>query len=137
SNVAYANIEVDGSAGNNYDGKGFSDANGYYCVAVLGDLTNYWSCNVNSGKNSPLAGFVVNSFNTTTMAPGQTTLQNFTALPATGRISGHVQDNSGNAVTGVGLDAVAIINGNNYQALESRTDRSEERRVGKGGEIGV
>ncbi len=124
ANTPYANIEADGSAGNNYDAKGYSDANGNYAVAVLGDLTNQWSCGVNSGKNTPLASYVLNVFNTTSLAPGQTVQQIFVALPATGLISGHVQDNLGNPVSGVTLDAGANIDGNNYLSLDGTTDSS-------------
>jgi hypothetical protein len=56
-----------------------------------------------------------------TNAPDQVNLYNFVALPVIGRISGHVQDNTGNPVTGVSLNA---FNGNNYQSLESATDNS-------------
>ena len=71
ASTPYANIEADGSAGNNYDAKGYSDANGNYAVAVLGDQTNQWNCGVNSGKNTPLASYVLNVFNTTTLSPAR------------------------------------------------------------------
>ena len=124
SNNVYANIEVDGSANNSYDAKGFSDQNGYYSVAVLGDNTNQWYCNINSGKNTSLANFVLNTSDSVTLSNSQTVLQNFIALPATATISGYVQDNSGNNVTGVGLNAFANIGGNNYQSLDGTTDNS-------------
>ncbi len=124
SNNAYANIEVDGSAGNDYDAKGFSDQNGYYSVAVLGDDTNQWYCNINSGKNTSLADFVLNTSDSMTLTNSQTVLQNFIALPATATISGHVQDNGGMNVVGVGLQASANIGGNYYQSLDGTTDNS-------------
>jgi hypothetical protein len=124
SNVAYANIEVDGSANNNYDAKGYSDQNGYYSVAVLGDNTNDWFCSINSGKNTPLANFVMNAFGSLILSNSQTVLQNFVALPATATISGHVQDNSGTNVVVVGLNASANIGGNYYQSLDGTTDNS-------------
>ncbi len=129
SNAPFANVIIDAGGGNNsgnslFGAKGFSDANGYYAVAVLGDLTNYWSCNANGGKNTGLANYIVNTTSSTTNSPGQATLQNFIALPATATISGHVQSNSGTNVVGVGMEASAFINGYNYQALQSTTDNS-------------
>lgn len=124
SNNAYANIEVDGSANTNYDAKGYSDQNGYYSVAVIGDNSNEWSCGISSGKNTPLASFILNQFSSLTLAGGQTVLQNFVGLPATAVISGRVQDNSGTNVAGVGLQASANIGGNYYQSLDGTTDNS-------------
>ena len=128
SNSPFANIEMDGSTGNNvnnsYDGKGYSDANGNYAVAVLGDSTNFWFCGANSGKNSALGNYILNNYNSTNFLPGQAVLENFIALLATARISGHVQDNFGSNVVGVGLNAGAMIGGNNYQSLDSTTDNS-------------
>jgi hypothetical protein len=129
SNHPLANVEIDGSTGNgsssnSYDAKGYSDANGNYAVAILGDLTNYWGCSASSGKNTVLANYVVNFFGSVTNSPGQTTLDNFVALPATATITGHVQDNSGTNVTGVGLNANAVIGGNNYQSVDGTTDNS-------------
>lgn len=123
-NNPFPNVQVDGSTGNNYDCKGYSDANGNYGVAVLGDLTNQWNCGVNSAKGTPLDSYVINFFDTTNISPGLTILQNFIPVPATDTISGHVQDNSGNPVTGVTLTAGASIDGGNYQALDSTTDNS-------------
>jgi hypothetical protein len=131
-NNPIANVEVDGSGnidnsgGNSlYGSKGYSDANGYYTVAVLGDLTNYWNCNVNTGSGTAIDGYIVNSFQTTTNAPNQVNLQNIIALAATATISGYVRDNSsGTNVSGVTLNAGAFIGGNNYQALDATTDSS-------------
>jgi hypothetical protein len=124
SNNAYANIEVDAGGDTNYDAKGYSDQNGYYSVAVLGDNTNQWYCSINSGKNTTLASYVMNTFNSVILSTNQTVLQNFVALPATDTISGHVQDNSGTNVVGVGLNASANIGGNYYQSLSGTTDSS-------------
>jgi len=120
----FANIELDGGDGNNFDSKGYSDQNGYFAVAILGDRTNYWNCNANDGKNSILNGYIVNSNESVTNAPNQATLENFIALPATATISGHVQNNSGTNIVGVSLNAYASIGGNNYQTLDGSTDNS-------------
>ena len=124
SNVPYANIEFDGSFDNNFDGKGYSDTNGNYAVAVLGDGTNFWSINANSGKNDALANFIVNQPNTVTLTNNQTILENFLALPATALINGHIQDNTGTNVVGLGLMATANIGGNNYTSQTGTTDNS-------------
>ena len=123
SNAPFANVEI--SAGSqSYAAKGLSDPNGYYAVAVLGDITNYWGAQATDPKNSALGNFIFNTFPSTTLSPGQTVHENFVALPAIGTISGRVQDNSGASVAGVVLQANAFINGNNYQAIESSTDSS-------------
>ncbi|HWD94083.1 MAG TPA: carboxypeptidase-like regulatory domain-containing protein [Verrucomicrobiae bacterium] len=126
SNQPFANIQIDSSGNDSNNNsiasaKGYSDANGYFAVAVLGDLTNYWNCSVDSGTGTPLVNYVVNFFPQLTNAPGQTTLENFVALPVIGQITGHVQDNTGNPVTGVSLNAN---NNNNYQSLDGTTDNS-------------
>ena len=127
SGVPFANVQIDCSANDPnfqnsvYSAKGFSDTNGYYGVAILGDLTNQWNCSVNSGESTALVNYVINFSQSVTNAPGQTILQNFVALPVIGRISGHVLDNTGNPVTGVTLSAN---NNGNYQSLESETDDS-------------
>jgi hypothetical protein len=124
----FVNVEFDGSTGNgitnSFDAKGYSDQNGNYAVAILGDVTNYWSDNANSSKNTALGNYIVNFYNTMTFSPGQTMQENFTALPVTAAISGHVQDNSGTNVVGVGLNAIATINGDNYESLDGTTDNS-------------
>jgi len=125
SNNPFANVEVDASTDDNiYSAKGYSDLNGYYTVAALGDLTNYWNCNINSGNNTTFDNYIVNSFNSTTNAPNQVNLQNFVALPATATISGTVQDYTGTNIVGVTLEANAVIGGNNYSTLDASTDGS-------------
>jgi hypothetical protein len=126
SGAPFANVQIDTSANdtnnnNIASAKGYSDTNGYYAVAVLGDLTNYWNCSVDSSSGTTLVNYVINNFQAITNAPNQTTLQNFVALPVIGQITGHVQDNAGNPVTGVSLNAN---NNSNYQSLDGDTDNS-------------
>ncbi len=124
SNAPFANVEMDASTGNDYSAKGYTDPNGNYAVAVLGGLTNEdWNCNVNNG-GAPINSYVLNQFNTLSLSSNQTVLQNFTALPATARISGRAVDNSGNPIVGVQLTANALIGGKNYQSLDGTTDNS-------------
>lgn len=123
NNVPFANVEIE-SDSDTYSAKGYSDLNGYYTVAVLGDLTNYWNCSINNGNNAAISSYIINTFNGTTNAPNQVNLQNFVALPATATISGHVQDNSGTNIVGVTLQAGANIGGYNYSTLDASTDGS-------------
>ncbi len=127
-NNPFANVEVDAGtdngSGSTFSAKGYSDQNGYYTVVVLGDVTNYWNCNVNDAKNTAIASYIVNTFNSTTNVPNQLNLQNFIALPATAAISGHVQSSTNNPIIGVQLNANALIGGNNYQSLDATTDGS-------------
>jgi hypothetical protein len=125
SGAPFANIEVDANDNNDfYNAKGFSDQNGYYAVAVLGDVTNAWWCGINNAKETPLANFVLNGSNPQAFTPGLAVLQNFVALPATDLISGHVSDNTGASVVGVGLNAWTSVIGTNYQSLDGFTDNS-------------
>ncbi|HEU6449699.1 MAG TPA: carboxypeptidase-like regulatory domain-containing protein [Verrucomicrobiae bacterium] len=134
SNAPLANIELSAGTGNNvnnsYAAKGYSDANGYYTVAVLGDGTNYWSCNANDSKNAALLSYIVNFSDTVVFTNNSTALADFIALPTDATISGNVQDNSGTNVVGVTLQASASINGLNYQATESTTDNSGNYLLG-------
>jgi protocatechuate 3,4-dioxygenase beta subunit len=124
SNTPLANAEVDSGNGSTYSCKGYSDGNGYYTVAVLGDITNQWNCSMDNGRDLLLGNYIFNSPGTLSVHPAQTILQNFVGLPATARIFGSVHDNSGNPVSGVTLTANANIGGNPYHALDSTTDNS-------------
>jgi hypothetical protein len=93
---------------------GYSDANGNYCVAVFGG-TNVWTCSPD-GSAPPLSSYIISSGFLTNMAPGQAVLQNFTVISVGAQISGHLQDNLGNALAGVGIYASASINGYYFNA---------------------
>jgi hypothetical protein len=122
SNAPFANIQLDGGAGNKLGGRGYSDANGNYAVAVVGDQTNYWSCSASSSQSSALGHYVVNSFGSMTLSNNQAVQLNFVALPAIGTISGRVKDKAGNPVSGVTLTDQAVIGGASYESQESTTD---------------
>jgi hypothetical protein len=124
NNTPLANVEVDCGNGSTYSSKGYTDANGYYAAAVLGDITNQWNCSVDNGRDLLVGSYIFNDFGTTNIYPAQTLLENFVALPATARIYGSVHDNSGNPVTGVTLTANADIGGKHYHAVDSTTDNS-------------
>lgn len=125
--VPLANVKFEAGDGQNgpsvLDGRGFSDANGYYSVAVLAE-TNSWHCSPSSGDTPALANYIVSSGQSVVLTSGQAYLQNFTALPASARISGHVQDNAGSQVVGVGLSGYANIGGIYYSSANVQTDNS-------------
>ncbi len=103
-----------------FEGNGFSDANGYYTVAVLAE-TNGWSPWLSS-DTAALANYVMSQGQYVVLTNGQAYLQNFTALPATAWITGQVQDHVGNPVVGVSLGSGAFIGGVNYSPGSALTD---------------
>ncbi len=132
ANVPFNNIRVDAGDGTNnlYSAIGYSDANGYYAVAVLGNTSPDWNCNASDPDNLTLANYILNTFNNTNIAVGQALQQNFVALPVTGHISGKVRDNLGNIVSGVTLYANQFSGGNNYQSQNASTDGSGNFSLG-------
>jgi hypothetical protein len=123
----FVNASIGGGDGQDnspsvFEGSGFSDANGYYAMAVLAE-TNAWSAWVSS-ETAALASFIVSQGPNVVLTNGQAYLQNFTALPATARISGHVQDSAGNSVVGVAIGGGAFIGGLNYSATMVQTDNA-------------
>ena len=132
SNVPFNNIRMNAGDGtnNSYNAVGYSDANGYYAVAVLGNTSTDWNCNANDSDNTVLANYVLNNFGNTNIAVGQAILQNFVALPVTAHISGRVRDNLGNPVSGVTLYADQFSGGNNYQSQNASTDMAGNYTLG-------
>lgn len=123
--VPFPNTRFEANDGQNGPGtfksKGFSDANGYYAVGVLGQ-TNGWHCSPDASPFSLLSGYIVSQGQYTVLAAGQTSLQNFTALPATAQISGLVRDDTGNPVEGVEVGGNGIVGGNYFNAANVQTD---------------
>ena len=108
-----ANIALSGQDNSNqHQASGITDANGNYCVAVLGGPDN-WNCNPDN-SDPALADYIVSRASGTNINVGQAIRLNLTALPATARISGHVQDSSGNPVVGIGIISDATIGGVEY-----------------------
>jgi len=131
ASTPFANIVFAGSDSNNqYSAKGYSDANGNYAVAVLGDTNTSWNANPNDSDNTALASYILNSFSPTNISVGQAIRQNYVALPVTASISGRVLDNFGNPVVGVSLNADAVLDGVSYQALSGQTDDSGNYTLG-------
>lgn len=126
--VPFANVEFEANDGQNnepsvFKGRGFCDANGYYSVAVLAG-TNVWFCSPSSSDTPALANHIVSQGQFVVFTNGRAFRQDFTAVPATARISGHVQDNTGNPVTGVAFGGGAFIGGINYSTVNVLTDNS-------------
>jgi hypothetical protein len=118
SNAPLANVDCfAGATSQPFKADGFSDANGNYAVAVLAD-GGQWNCTPDPGNNVVLANYIVGgSLGSVAISPGQALLQNFSTLLATARISGRLQDNLGNSVSGVGISANAEINGTQYNTF--------------------
>jgi hypothetical protein len=107
--VPFANVDV--YANDNiglFQADGFSDPNGYYTVAVLGG-TNWWNCSPDIRHTPTLAGYLVSASQSTNISPGQALQQDFTVTPVTAQITGQVQDNQGNPITNLSVNAWAVI----------------------------
>jgi hypothetical protein len=96
--------------GNLYESAGLSDMDGNYAVAVL---PGTWGVSADASSSS-LRNYVVTSGNYSPFSLNQAIRVNFTAKPATGRISGSVRDTSGAPVGGIGISANAMIGVLNY-----------------------
>jgi hypothetical protein len=118
-------VDVFAQAGDNeYETDGHTDQNGNY---FAGALAGTWQVQVDSGGDSSsptnyIFSQGLNQNGGTNLLAGQAVLWNFTAILATNRISGRVQDNNGNPVTGVGVSAYAFINGKDYGTTQVDTD---------------
>ncbi|MSU57878.1 MAG: carboxypeptidase regulatory-like domain-containing protein [Pedosphaera sp.] len=126
--VPLANVRFDANDGQGGDssmfqGRGFSDANGYYSVAVLAG-TNQWYCSPDTAGAPALANYIFSQGQSVLFSNTQTFQLNFTALPTTAKISGQVKDNAGNPVAGVLLGGNANIGGLNYSSANVDTDNS-------------
>jgi hypothetical protein len=117
SNAPLPNISVHAEDGGQFSADGTSDANGNYTVAVFANGP-MWDCFPDSGKTPAIANRVVSfGLGQTNILPGQAVLQNFTALAATASISGKLQDNSGNPVGNLNINAMAVIGGTQYEVF--------------------
>jgi hypothetical protein len=104
---------------NQYDANGATDANGNYCIAVLGG-TNVWHCSPDN-SDPALASYIFSSFQETNLAVGEAQLRNFTALHATNHITGFVKNAGNQPITNLNVNAHATINGVGFDG-NSRTD---------------
>ncbi len=103
--VPFINIKFFGEDGAQLKASGYSDGNGNYAMAVLGG-TNQWSCSPATSDNPALFNYLVSSgLGSVPFSPGQAVRQDLTAIRATAHIAGHLQDNLGNALVNVSLNA--------------------------------
>jgi hypothetical protein len=126
SSVPFANIDLYGQDDSgHFKSDGYSDANGNYAVGVLaGPGTGQWNSEPGTGENPQLQNYLIGGgLGTTPISPGQAIHQDFTAIHATAQISGHISDNSGGAVSDVGISGNALIGGTWYSVF-STTDNS-------------
>jgi hypothetical protein len=112
--VMYAN-----DAAHQYEADGVTDANGNYCIAVLGG-TNVWHCSPDNSTPA-LASYIISSFPGTNLAVATAQLRNFTALHATNHITGFVKTAGDQPITNLNVEASATINSVGFY-VNSRTD---------------
>jgi hypothetical protein len=131
SGVPVPNFPIEANDNNQIlSSKSFTDLNGNYGVAalmdtnVLGTSNASWYCSANpSDASAPgLTNYIYSSSTNVTLATNQAMLQNFIGLPITATISGRLVNNSGVAVSHVGVGAGATIAGNQFTAAYVDTD---------------
>jgi hypothetical protein len=122
-------IQANDTSGNgSYSVDSYVDQNGNYGDAVLGGLSgDLWQIQVGNGLNPNSTNYVFAVPATaqnpgTNINVGQAIPINITAIIATNHITGHLQDNFGNPISGVGMFGSAIINGVGYFPLKVDTD---------------
>jgi hypothetical protein len=122
--VTFANIKFFGEDdGDELKASGYSDANGNYVVAVLGS-TNRWRSSPDSADNAALFNYIVSSgLGDINISAGQVVRQDFVVIRATAQITGRLEDNLGNPITGVSINANADLGGISYNT-SAATDNS-------------
>lgn len=121
SNTPLANFGLNANDNNNqFKSSGFTDANGNYGVAILGNTNSPWYVSP-AGENIGLQNFIYNSpqnFISNTV----TALDNFYLLPVTAQISGQLTDNAGHPLQLISMFAFANIGANTYNTTTVDTD---------------
>jgi hypothetical protein len=119
-----AGVDVYASDNNQlYESDGYSDASGNYVTAAVGGLNGVsWHVSASS-----TAGYLFSQpdFDTNggaEISAGQAMQANFIGDVATNTISGHLKNNSGHPIGGVGVWANATINGVQYNQNSVDTD---------------
>ena len=111
---------ADNDNNNLYYSDGYTRSNGQYVVGVVAGLNNdWWQVGINSETSLANYLFSQPAFDSnggTNLSANTAAQINFTAILATNAISGTVKDNSGNGVSGVGVNASATINSLNFDA---------------------
>ena len=97
-----------------YQASVFSDTNGVYYIAVPGG-PDYWNWYPDS-KDLPPASYLISSSTNAFLASGQAILQNFLVIPGSAQITGHLQDESGNPLSGVSINVNGTVYGTSFSA---------------------
>jgi hypothetical protein len=112
-----------------FSSKAFTDANGNYGAVTLVntnvlDPSDTWNCAPNTGNSIStfLNNFIFNQSDNVGFTNNQSYLQNFFGLPVTATISGKVVNNLGAPVSGLGVNASATIDGNQFSTASVETD---------------
>lgn len=103
-----------------YEDDASTDQNGNY---FAGTLAGTWAIQVDN--NNPLyTNYVFSQISQVTFSAGQAVQANFSAILGTHQITGSVKTSANAAVQGVAVNAMAVINGTNYQTPNADTDSS-------------
>jgi Putative Ig domain len=102
-----------------YEETAVSDANGDYFAGAMAGASDDWQVQIES--DSAPSGYVfsvpaVQQNGGVALSAGQAMRVDFTGLPALNHITGRVQDSDGKPVSGVGVNASATINGQQFEA---------------------
>jgi hypothetical protein len=114
-------VEATDNGLNTYQADGFTDGGGNFVAAALGGLgqDDLWQVQVANSSSFPNYLFsqpAFDQFGGTNLATGQAVPASMIAIIATNQISGHVQTSAGQAIAGVGVSAMATINGYAFNA---------------------
>ncbi|MGA2028516.1 MAG: carboxypeptidase regulatory-like domain-containing protein [Verrucomicrobiota bacterium] len=119
-----AGVDIDSDDNNGGSGQYEQDistdanTNYNYVAGALGGDT--WEVEVDGDQSPSLANYIFSQSQngSISLTNGQAVRQDFTAILATNQISGHVQDNDGDPISGVGVNAntTTPINGVSYSS---------------------
>jgi hypothetical protein len=124
----------EGGGSGAWKGDATSDPNGNYFMAVVaGD----WDCEVEADASPAYASFLFSqapfSFDDgnsgTNLDAGAVVAQSYVGITATNLITGALKDNSGNPIGGVGISAMATINGVSFTTQDSDTDSNGQYSI--------
>ncbi|MGD0537589.1 MAG: putative Ig domain-containing protein [Verrucomicrobiota bacterium] len=103
-------VYANDSNNNLWETDGYTDLNGNYFLALPSGMA--W---VEADVDHQASNYVFPDGQSYTLANGQATLANFTALTAGRSITGTLKDNNGQPIGGVGIWASATVNGVDFQ----------------------
>jgi hypothetical protein len=112
---------------NNYQQDGYTDTNGNYVVPVVGGLGPNYPWQVNPDKHPTNYVFAIPEIQFSggsNINSGQALRVDLLGMKATQVITGHVQDSSSNAVSGLGLYAYVVVGTNIFETDTADTDNN-------------